>query len=152
MDVDINVAATEILQIIIKNESTSIKEQSVKFSQYTELLNRWLYVKNIGGNIEKYFKANNYRRIAIYGMAFLGERFLEEMEKTEVVVAYGIDRAPLSVCARNKIKVIGVHDKWDQEIDAVIVTPVTYYEELQKMIKSKVSCPVISLKDVIWAL
>lgn len=35
------------------------------------------------------------------------------------------------------------------EVDAIVVTPIYYYYEIQEMLSSKVDCKIISLEDIL---
>ena len=115
-----------------------------------ELLNRWLYLKIKGKSLGRYLLERNICRVAIYGMAALGMRLYEELTNDGVLVKYGIDRMPDKVDLRNKLLIVDASEEFDPDIDMVIVTPVLYFDEIGKLINSKISCPIMSIKDLIW--
>lgn len=63
-----------------------------KFSDFYQLLSHWLEVKNLGGSTAAYFEEMGYRKIAIYGMGELANRLSEDLGKSGIVIAYGVDR------------------------------------------------------------
>ena len=36
-----------------------------------------------------------------------------------------------------------------KDVDAIIVTPIFYFEEIKRKLSAKVRCPIISLEDII---
>ena len=61
-------------------------------SDHFQLLNHWLEIKNEGKSAASYFEYMNYRHIAIYGMAELANRLLDDLAGSNIIVDYGIDR------------------------------------------------------------
>lgn len=115
-----------------------------------ELLNRWLYLKIKGKSLCGYLLERNIRRVAIYGMADLGTRLYEELTNDGILVKYGIDQNPYKVDVRNTLLIVDAKGEFDPDIDMVIVTPMLYFDEIKELISSKISCPVMSIKDLIW--
>lgn len=35
-------------------------------------------------------------------------------------------------------------------VDAIVVTSITFFEEIEEMLKEKVDCPIISLDDILY--
>ena len=36
------------------------------------------------------------------------------------------------------------------EVDAVVVTSITFFEEIEEMLNSKMDCPILSLEDILY--
>ncbi len=142
----------KIFYDIVRNESSGQIQLIEKILLNQELFNRWIYLKNLGLSLCEYFEKKGYRRVVIYGMAALGSRLLEELEKGQISVPYCVDRNPLIVDVRNRMKIIKPSDEWEKTIDVVVVTAVYSFEDIKKGLTSKVDCPIISLKDIIWSV
>ena len=56
------------------------------------LMNQWIGLKQDNQQIETYFQKNNYQRIAVYGMGFVGMRLIKELRNTNLNIIYGIDQ------------------------------------------------------------
>ncbi len=56
------------------------------------MMNQWVRVKQEGKNLSSYFEENGYHKIAVYGMSYAGETLVNELEGTNIEVAYGIDQ------------------------------------------------------------
>lgn len=119
-----------------------------KFVQYFGLLDRWLWLKLQNKNIKVFFEQNHYRRIAIYGIGEVGNRLYEELCRTsDIQIAYAIDAAPGK--GHSQLRVYTPEEPLPP-VDAVIVSVDFLFPEIKPMLEEKVSCPVLSIDDVIF--
>lgn len=118
-----------------------------KFKSYYNMLNQWLSLKQEGKSLDDYFKENNYKAIAIYGMGEMGNRLYEELKNTEVEVKYAIDKNAESTYS--ELDVMDIDDEMPQ-VDVVIITAVFAFDEIMENIEDKFDCPIISLEDVVY--
>lgn len=112
-----------------------------------KMMNEWVRVKQGGKNLSAYFERNGYQRIAIYGMSFAGETLVWELENTKTKVLYGIDRNAKSLYM--DLDIVEPEDDL-QEVDAVVVTAITFFDEIEEMLGAKMDCPIISLEDILY--
>lgn len=113
------------------------------------MMNQWVKVKQEGKGLAEYFEKNGYKRIAVYGMSFAGETLLDELNDTNVEVVYGIDKKADSIYLDKKI--LTVEDELE-EVDVIVVTAITFFDEIEKTLKNKVECPIISLEDILYEI
>ena len=133
----------------------SIREKEVhKWRNYSDkhlalykMMCQWVTVKQEGKKLEDYFEKNGYKRIAIYGMSFAGDTLIDELRNSDVQVAYGIDKNASSIYA--EIDVVTMEDDLD-DVDAVVVTAITFFDEIAEALSEKMDCPIISLEDVLY--
>lgn len=111
------------------------------------MMNQWVAVKQEGKNLEDYFEKNNFYSIAIYGMSYAGERLLEELRNSNIVVKYGIDKNASGIYS--DIDLVTMEDKLE-EVDAVIVTSIFFFDEIEEKLSAKMNCPIISLEDILY--
>lgn len=111
------------------------------------MMNQWVKVKQEGKNLSAYFEKNGYKRIAIYGMSYVGKTLADELKNTDTVVAYGIDKNADSVYS--DVNIVSMEDGLEA-VDAVVVTAITFFEEIEGALTAKIKCPVISLEDVLY--
>ncbi len=123
------------------------KEMSKKHLLLFQMMNQWVKVKQDGKNLATYFEREGYKEIAIYGMHFAGETLVEELMGSNIVVKYGIDRNADKIYAEFDIV---RPDAPLEEVDAIVVTAVTFMEEIVQMLKDKVDCPILSLEDILY--
>ena len=113
------------------------------------MMNQWVKVKQEGKNLSAYFEKNGYKKIAIYGMSYAGETLVDELKETEVQIAYAIDKNANSIYS--DINVITMDDNLE-DVDAIVVTAITFFDEIEEQLQSKVSCPIISLEDILYEI
>ena len=111
------------------------------------MMNQWVKVKQEGKNLSSYFEKNGYENIAIYGMSYAGETLISELKNTNVQVAFGIDKNADMIYS--EVDVVRMEDNFD-EVDAIVVTAVTYFDEIKEKLSNKVSCQIISLEDILY--
>ena len=123
------------------------KSMSDKHLALFLMMNQWVKVKQEGKNLSEYFETNGYKRIAIYGMSYAGETLLDELRESKVEVAYGIDNRADSIYL--DLDIVTMEDTFE-EVDAIVVTAVTFYEEIAEKLEKKLKCPILSLEDILY--
>lgn len=126
-----------------------IQSMSDKHLTLFVMMNQWVRVKQEGKNVSSYFINNGYKKIAIYGMSYAGETLIEELKNTEVEVLYGIDRNAKGVYT--DIDVVSP-DEDLKEVDAIVVTAVFFFDEIEKNLAKKFDFPIISLEDILYEI
>ena len=126
-----------------------MKKMSDKHLALYLMMDQWVAVKQEGKNLSSYFEEKGYNKIAIYGMSFAGERLVMELKNTKVSVEYGIDQ--------NADKLIADFDIYTpdedlKEVDAVVVTPIFFFNQIEEQLEKKFSCPIISLEEVLFVV
>ena len=132
-------------QILYRYDQNDAPHIAVPF--LLQNMNQWIILKQKGISLVPYFKEHKYNRIAIYGMSYLGERLLDDLKETEIEVVYGIDRNADSLYS--DVDIISPDDDF-MPVDAIVVTATFYFDEICDNLQSKVSCPIISLEDVLY--
>lgn len=114
------------------------------------LLNHWLEIKNLGKSVSMYFEWKGYKNIAIYGMAELANRLMEDLEDSPIRVIYGVDRDVS--CTISQIR--DVYDISEElpKADVIVVTPFYAYENIKHQLEKKVNYPIVSLEEVVWSV
>ena len=134
---------------ISKAKISKIKQLSDKHLKLFLMMNQWVRVRQEGKEISSYFVRNSYKRIAVYGMSYAGETLLEELKKTEIEVVYGIDQKADGIFA--DIKLVTMEEPLDN-VDAVVVTAITFLDEIEEKLRKKIHCPIISLEDILYEI
>lgn len=111
------------------------------------IVSQWLCHKQSGVSLEKYFVPKGYHSIAIYGMGRLGSLLYEDLRDTDIEVKYAIDQDPY--CTYPGLNVIKPEDEL-KKVDAIIVTPVLIFDEIENMLLKKTTIPVISIEEVVY--
>lgn len=113
------------------------------------MMNEWVKVKQEGKSLTEYFEKNGYKKIAIYGMSYAGETLLDELSETDIEVVYGIDKNAESIYLN--INVVTMEENLE-EVDAVVVTAITFYDEIETELSKKLKCPIVSLEDILYEI
>lgn len=122
-------------------------QNSNKYWQSYQMMDRWVQLKQEGKHLTSYFEKNGYNCIAIYGMSYSGITLLDELSGSAIKVKYGIDANADKIYA--DIPVYKLSDQLEP-VDAVIVSPIYYFDEIERDVSQKMSCPIIPLDDVIF--
>lgn len=132
-----------------KNKDIQNKEQLANKNYLLyQLMNEWVSVKQEGKNLEDYFLAKNYKRIAIYGMNDVGRTLIKELKDTSISVDYVIDQQAERIIVQD-VTILKPDDRLP-EVDAIIVAPITFFEEIEAKLELKVKCPVVSMEDIVY--
>ncbi|MCM1235831.1 MAG: hypothetical protein NC489_37540 [Ruminococcus flavefaciens] len=111
------------------------------------MMNQWVKVKQEGKNLSSYFEKNEYKKIAVYGMSYAGETLVEELKNSNIEIAYGIDQKASSLYS--EIDIVSVDDNLE-EVDAVVVTAISFFDEIEEKLSEKLSCPILSLENILY--
>lgn len=131
----------------ISRQIDKAKTMSNKHLALFLMMNQWVKVKQEGKKLEAYFDKIGYKRIAIYGMSYAGETLIEELRNTDIQVIYGIDKNADSIYA--DIDVVSM-DSELKKVDAIVVTAITYFDEIEEKLSKKLDCPILSLEDILY--
>lgn len=121
-------------------------KMSVKHLSLYLMMNKWVKAKQANKSIAEYLAKQGYKEIAIYGMNYVGETLWNELVDSDIYVQYGIDKNADSIYLA--LEVLHPDDELPQ-VDAVIVTAITFYDEIADSLLEKLDCPILSLEDVL---
>lgn len=134
---------------ILQKKIHKKNEMLEKMYMFYVLLNQWLSIRQEGRSLEEFFTEHNYNAIAIYGMKELGDRLYEELKDSGVSVKYAIDKNADFIYS--EIDVV-TPDADFESVDAIIVTAVYCFYEIEEILNKKTDIPVISLEDIIYEI
>lgn len=110
------------------------------------LMNQWIGLKQDNHQIETYFQKNNYQRIAVYGMGFVGMRLIKELRNTNLNIIYGIDQNAANISS--DLKLLTLEDELP-EVDVIIVTVLGSFQEIYDKLSTKIKCDIVAIEDII---
>ena len=134
---------------MMEKQLSDWKKMSNKHLALFQMMNQWVRVKQEGKNLASYFEAKGYREIAIYGMSYAGETLIGELEGSNVKVSYGIDKNADSIY--EDVEMLSMENVLPS-VDAVVVTAVTFFDEIEEKLSMKLDCPIISLEDILYEM
>lgn len=111
------------------------------------LMTQWVKNNQNNKSLVDFFVKHNYKTVAIYGMSYVGQRLYQELQAADIQIRYVIDNAAPNI--QVTCPVLSSRDELEK-VDAVIVTPVFYYDEIKEALTSKIGCPIISLESILY--
>ena len=114
-----------------------------------DILKQWFVLRQQGKMTEQYFKENEYKKIAIYGMSDLGQFLSDELQNSEIEVAYGIDRRADKLSAR--VPILTMEDELPT-VDVCVVTAAYFFNQIAEELQKKLECPIISIEDILYSM
>lgn len=133
----------------ISKQISERQKMSDKHLALFQMMNQWVRVKQEGKTLSSYLEKKGYKKVAIYGMSYAGETLIEELKGTNIKAAYGIDKNADNIYA--DIDVFSMEDSLSK-VDAVVVTAITFFDEIVEKLSVKLECPIISLEDILYEI
>ncbi len=124
------------------------EEKLLKYRLLLKCTSDWLKVKQEGRSLVDFFVDNKLKNIAIYGYGTLGQMFYEELRNTEVKVEYIIDKKFTNDKLKD-IQFMGVGEQEYKNVDAIVITAIADYSEIEREISKKTNAFIYSFEDVI---
>lgn len=123
-----------------------ILKECKELYQY-KFMNQWLFLKQRGADFSSFFRKQEIKSIAVYGVHYMGQRLYDELKGSQVEVKYAIDIRP----NKDKWKIPVVHpDDTLESVDAVVITPFFDFLEIKAILSEKLDCPMISIEDMLF--
>lgn len=129
------------------DENNKLMNKSNKHLALFLMMNEWVKLKQEGKNFVSYFVAQGWKRIAIYGMSYAGKTLIDELKGSDIEIVCAMDRNADAVIA--DINVVPIEDAC-KNVDCVVVTAITFFDEIKKVLVDKFDCPIISLDEILW--
>ena len=114
-----------------------------------DILKQWFVLRQQGKTTEQYFKENEYKQIAVYGMSDLGQFLSDELQNSEIEVVYGIDRRADKLSAQ--VPILTMEDELPV-VDVCVVTAAYYFNQITEELQKKLECPIISIEDILYSI
>lgn len=126
-------------------EKNEIENNCKKLWLYYHIFNMWLDMKQQGKKLGEYMEKKGYKRVAIYGMKELGERLFVELRDAGVEIVCVIDS---NKNVLGNFTLISPEDEIPP-VDLLIITADYYYAEIEKKMREKVDCPILSASGLL---
>lgn len=133
-------------KICITN-TNKVQNMSEKYLELFLLMNQWVKIKQEGKSIANYLIYKKYKTISIYGISYAGETLLDELKNTNIKIAYAIDQNADNICS--EVKILSPNDKLPA-VDAIIVTPVYFFDSIKEKLEARTNADILSLEDIIY--
>lgn len=130
------------------SEDVKNKRKPIEMKGFS-VLDLWLKNYREGKRIESFFVDNEYKNVAIYGMGRLGMHVLSELRGSSINIDYCIDKnSQLPIDEIVIVKPEYLNNM--KETDAIIVTPIQYFNEIEKcLIEYGYDGDILSLAQIV---
>lgn len=138
---------------VLKGLERLIAEEQLRYIHVLEkyrgmffLYDKWMSLENKKGNISTFLCEQGYKRIAVYGLGFIGKQLINRLRNTDVCVLGAIDVNAAFIDADILVTRL---DEFEQKVDLVITTPIQMTKELLFDVKRKADAPVVTLQELL---
>ena len=119
-----------------------------RYSNYYNILNKWLNIKMKGGSLETYFKDRDINEIYIYGTADIAGHLFDDIHGKIVVNAFIVEAKTMKT-----FKGVDVYDMCD-DVDLkdipIVITPSHASGVIQYVFKTnKIDNPIILINEIV---
>lgn len=114
---------------------------------FYNLMEQWFTIREQGKTIPQILEKRNIHTIAIYGIGKIGKHVINEIKGSTISIAYGIEKLRTGYCDGLVVKNV---EEDLPEVDAIIVTAIYNFDEIEDILTRKVNCPIISLEEIIY--
>ena len=129
-----------------KGEEDITNEKYQKERKYKKILELWMRLRDQKISVSYFFVQKNIKTVAIYGAGILGKHLYYELQDSEIQVACFLDQNTNKAIEQKKCLAPG---ETMESVDAIIVTPLMEYKEIQKGLAEYYSCAIISIETVL---
>lgn len=137
------------LRRVYKRKYNEMIRLSDKHLEMFLVMDKWFQNEYRGKKIANYLRDNGFYNITIYGMGYIGRNLYKYLKKEGFEVSNLIDQNNNKSVEGRKIS--SINDE-RMPTDAVIVTAIYYFEELENELKMKFKEPVFSFADIVYKL
>lgn len=130
---------------VIKDNEAYYFDLARKNQFIMNLLNQWLVLRQSGRSLIPWFEKHHYEKVVVYGMGMLGRRLIDELADSKIKIVYVIDQKAEQYTGAFPVYASCMEN---ESVDVIVITAVTYYEELASALKTKVQCDIASLEDI----
>ena len=115
-----------------------------------DILYRWIRLQQSGIRIEQLFQNRNIKNIAIYGYDMLAEILVYELDRSHISIKGIIDRRGDRI--NINFPAFTLPQAIDLDIDSVVVCPVDDYQKIIADIEKYLTCPIVTMEDVVYGI
>ena len=124
----------------------SIHSNERKWLIYYRLMLEWMKKKQNGKSISNVLRRYGFDSVAVYGMGDMAGILIRELSDDNIDVKYGVEKAFKG--KRFGVDVFSLTDPL-KEVDAIIITPIFYINEIKKDLSEKTEMPLICIDELV---
>lgn len=128
-----------------KKEINRLRNLISKQKSIINVLDKFTKATSVNAYIKNYFNQMGISSVAVYGLGFLGNHFIDELNKTDIKLKYGIDKSARNI--KSTLDVFTLDDELP-DVDAIVVLLPDIFPELYAQIRKNYSGMIISIEQV----
>ncbi len=132
-------------------QKRKVLRDAAKMVVFYRIAIKWIRLLQLDKRLEEFFLDRGYKKIAIYGLREFGELLYLELRDSEVEVKYLIDQEADKIYIDADIKPQLPSAKIE-DVDVIVVTAVTFMDQIREELKGKTNAEIISLATVIGGI
>lgn len=129
-------------------EKKQIKTNLRKTNNNLSIIIDWLELKQEGIRLDRWLLDNSINRVAIYGFGVLGKALYQELRHSEIKVECIIDKNKSNI--KTDINMVDIDNI--PSVDAVIISVVNAYDEIENELISRFNGAIVSIEDIIYGV
>lgn len=145
-------AVTSILYLIMRyymNATDELLDTVKKAFGFYHILIRWLQMKQEKKSLAEYFKQNEYRTVAVYGMKEIGVLLCNELRQEGIDIKYAIDKNADKI----NVDIETVKPTSEMpEVDVIVVTATHYFDSIYMELQELTEAEIVSITDILWSI
>lgn len=135
--------------VVIRKTKEELLLDAHVINNEKKMLLKWITLKQDHIDFSSYFENHSLYTIAVYGLGEQGIRFIDELKSSNVTIKYVVDKGTKQFAADYPL--YAPNDTLE-EVDAMVVTVVNSFQEIEEQMAYKLMCPIISLEEIIESL
>lgn len=133
---------------VLKGKCEKHELEVRRLSLNNTILKDWLLLRQHNISLEDWLIRNQISTVAVYGYGILGRALCNELENSSITIKCIVDRKYQSIYAN--VQAVGLDNI--PEVDAIIVSVVNYYDEIESELLRVCKCSIISLEDIVYGV
>lgn len=142
----LNSAMLEMLENLIASEQQRYINILEKYRKMFFVCDRWMDLECHSGSISEYLYSQNIRKVAVYGMGYIGKQLVNRLKGTNVSLIGAIDRNAGFI---NTDIMVMRPEEFEQEADLVIITVLDNTEAVLQDVKKCFDIPAITINQLL---
>lgn len=136
------------MQLSIKRDNALFSHKKIieRYSSYWRILDKWIYLKEMGLDISDILRKRAISSVIIYGIGMLGKHLIHDLKGSNVEIVGGIDQKVANTGIGFPVYTL---DDQKIEADIVIVTACYEYSDIKKQLSAKGYNNITSLQEIL---
>lgn len=132
---------------ILKKDYFSMLSNYQRVKRQLQVMVYWRKYECENQLLAEYLRTNHMKKVAIYGMAEIGNCLLDNLDMNGIEVVYGIDGG-IGTSWRRKLRMYDMDDDLEA-VDAILITVYDPEEKIKKVLRTKTEATILYLEEIV---